>query len=278
MRQASPALTGFMVNPGSSTQNNGPDTKAARLYALSQLASFQEVVQTVPIPYREILKPLLAELGKVASKVTACNRALNTLIEHQNKGTRPSQTRGLTVPVFQVCKEFLGSDAEKVLRDHLAAMHLAYVSDALDTGIKAKSAEKAFLQGLLEPEKWHADLEKAAKNLYDSQLVHRKAMVWQQAVTPENGEAIPAGYVWKDDPNQVVIFRQLKEDLLPIGYKIIDLVMQTDIALAAKDNKKRTLKDQADVEMDDGDDEAPLKKKDLRALIGQELRKASNLD
>ncbi|KAF8593217.1 hypothetical protein BDV93DRAFT_516737 [Ceratobasidium sp. AG-I] len=133
------------------------------------------------------------------------------------------------------------------------------------------------LKGLLDPKVWHPVLETAAKGLYDSDLVKRQALVWREAHVPEDGgNAVPAGPAWMKDHNQKVIFTQLKEDLLPIGYKVIDLVMQSEIVLAAKEAKKRSLKDQADITMDDGDDETPLKKADLRALISQEVRKASD--
>jgi hypothetical protein len=269
LRAPSPGVSAFYSLPAKSGQNA---TAHARQFALSAAASFQECAQLIPTPYREVLVPDLERLRKIAEKRVHCGQVLRRLEQHLAEKTQPSALKGFGPASIQVSSEFFGTDEEKASRDALAAFAAKYESDVLAQLIAVKKAELKFLQEQTTPEIWFDELQTAAKNFYDANLAHRRVPK-SKTVVVEGGKQ-EQRVEWVQDPSVHQVYTQVVEDILQIGYKVIDLVISSGVAKEKKTEKKKTIKEAADMELAFDKDDS-LNAGQIAALVAAEVRKAS---
>ncbi|KAG8736399.1 hypothetical protein FRC10_009333 [Ceratobasidium sp. 414] len=253
----------------------------ARKLAIEHLDSFMELVSALPIPYREAMTPLFQELHDLTVKRYKCTDVLASLEVHIQNDSWPSPLQGLQVPTFQFSKEFLA--------DGTATRHIGKFKSTFNefrrmtlqqVGV-AKQEELEFLTTKIDVETWWPAWEKAAKTVYNQELVSRKILYMKEmpaideegnaAHNPDGSVAKKVELAYKEDPVVKQTFQLIKEDLVRYGHKIRDIVMSKRRKETNATAKKADLKKKADVEMVDA--AAGPSKETIAALVQAEVKR-----
>ena len=117
--------------------------------ALATAATVNELIETIPAPYRPVLGPYIVKKYRLARSRTVTARALSSYQRHMKRGTYPAAIRrSLKVPFLGVTDEFLASPQ---YTSASAALHQGVIEArkaALENAISQKMAELAFLSSL----------------------------------------------------------------------------------------------------------------------------------
>ncbi|OAQ58900.1 hypothetical protein VFPPC_11368 [Pochonia chlamydosporia 170] len=117
--------------------------------AIATAATVDELIETIPAPYRPVLGPYIVKKYRIARSRTVTARTLSSYQRHMKRGTYPAAIRrSLMVPFLDVTNEFLASpqyaSTSAVLHHGVIAARKA----ALENAISQKMAELAFLSSL----------------------------------------------------------------------------------------------------------------------------------
>jgi hypothetical protein len=236
-RHSSPAVQGTAALSANKESS-------ARLTALGLADAFGEVLQCIPSSYRETLRPHLRELADVASKADGVRQSLNKLRRHKAESTWPPQLLGVHKPKFELTKQFAETnpDGVAVMDDAFAQFR----SDALDSAIELKEAEQVYLDGLLQPQTYLANLLTILHHGYEMIKEKHQQPVFANA---PGGEKHITG--WKYSLIFQNEYDRLCEDLSAISSRLVLIERSKGQAEESKKIAKKNLKAQADVEMGD---------------------------
>ena len=119
--------------------------------AVAAAATVDELIETIPAPYRPVLGPYIVKKYRIARSRTVTARTLSSYQRHMKRGTFPAAIRrSLMVPFLEITDEFLASPQ---YTSTSAALHhgvIAARKAALENAISQKMAELAFLSSLLD--------------------------------------------------------------------------------------------------------------------------------
>lgn len=120
-----------------------------RISAVATAATVDELIETIPAPYRTVLGPYIVKKYRIARSRTVTARTLSSYQRHMKRGTYPTTIhRSLMVPILEVTDEFLASPQ---YTSTTTALHRGVVAArriALENAISQKMTELAFLSSL----------------------------------------------------------------------------------------------------------------------------------
>ncbi|KAH7325410.1 hypothetical protein B0J17DRAFT_633103 [Rhizoctonia solani] len=275
LRASSPAAAAFHnFAPGfgdddSDGVSHSKDT--TRIYMIQQLDTFVEVVDVIPHPYREVVRPGLNVLAKLSDKLEKAKSALEGLQAHEAKHTWPAQLMGVSVPQFQCSSEF---DATNEAGEHRAWFEkttLDYKVATLKRAITLKSDEVKDLTAQLHPETWLSEFKVTVMDAYEKgpKKEFIPTVVWNDPNNHDLGSTIK--YI--EDPRTCLVFTQVMNELIYLGHAVIRISntkreVAKDIAA-----KKEKLKQKGDVEMADGTDAAGPSSNKIEDLVAKAVEK-----
>ena len=236
-RLSSPALIGHAVN-------STADKSTSRVTALGMAATLGEVIEAVPVTYREALKPLLRKFSDSVVKSVGVRNAVAKLLTHKAKQTFPPQLQGCKLPVFELTKEYSESHASAL--SALAALHTTFRVQALDAAIEAKKAELEWWDAALAQGEALPPMRAAVDAVYAELQQTAREPVWADDGT---GKQVIQSY--KTSPWLRAEYNAMVADLPAYVTRAQVIEFSRSAAGEAKRKAKRDLKDAADVEMGD---------------------------
>ncbi|KAH7316422.1 hypothetical protein B0J17DRAFT_634123 [Rhizoctonia solani] len=275
LRASSPAAAAFHnYAPGfgdddSDGVSHSKDT--TRIYMIQQLDTFVEVVDVIPHPYREVIRPGLNVLAKLSDKLEKAKSALEGLQAHEAKHTWPAQLMGVSVPQFQCSSEF---DATNEAGEHRAWFEkttLDYKVATLKRAITLKSDEVKDLTAQLHPETWLSEFKKTVMDAYEKGP--KKEFIPTVAWNDPNNHDLGSTIKYIEDPRTCLVFTQVMNELIYVGHAVIRISnTKREIAkdIAAK---KEKLKQKGDVEMTDGTGAAGPSSDKIEDLVAKAVEK-----
>ena len=184
----SPSQVVNSVELGTATHDDGArflKVSERKALALGLAATFDDVLNTVPLQYKTALTPGLRALYTNAERRLSVREQYESLCKHKEARTFPSILGGIKVPAFQLGKAFLDANRPgdqndklpqlKAIDETIAAAKLRL----LDQVILAQKAELDWYDELLTPEKLVGD------------LVTKIREHWNSVVAPSSKEPPP---------------------------------------------------------------------------------------
>ena len=248
-RALSPAVAGTVL-----AETSAGTVSERREAALALARSFDDVVQTVPVDYREVLRVPLREIYDTAGRWCEVKGQLARLQQHQAAGTYPTTLSG-KAPTLQLSKAFLeaGGDAP-TFGNNVNAGYEQFRKDALAQQVAAKLAEVAFLEGKLKPETAVPKLMRLVAQHWATQLEARyKSPVYDNNVVDNEGNIVITDWVVFEPA--VKLRDRMISGTSRLHHTCILLQENRVVREHQKREAKKSLKDAADVEM--GDAQAP---------------------
>ena len=108
-RAMSPSAQGIVDGLTTGDLLHDARSLATRSTVLDGANSFEDIMGTIPFDYRQLIRPGLAEIYKLADKLSASSQSLEKLVGHKAKGTLPPYLKN-KVPPVQYSKEFITGD------------------------------------------------------------------------------------------------------------------------------------------------------------------------
>jgi len=270
-RAMSPAQAGYVHGSIESFVRASGDfphaASTARTLSLGMATSLTELLALVPVDFRETLRPYFKALQDVGERKASVAASLAKLERHKANGTFPTAIQGLHVPVFQFNKPWLESGLEEKPEASFQKLVDQCRADALDLAIKMKTEERDFFEAAVRPQEWLQDWHCAV-----AEVVKRMSKLHQRPlIVPDNngGERIDK---WETDPTFARLVKDLYEDLVQFGVRILVLQEAKGFAAEAREAAKKKLKDTADVEMGDATEESRMEDLVQRALEKRMLK------
>ncbi|EIM79035.1 uncharacterized protein STEHIDRAFT_164075 [Stereum hirsutum FP-91666 SS1] len=268
-RALSPSsLAGVMASGGS--------TSAARVAALGHVHSVAEIVELVPVDYREVLRTPLNELAATIQKWINARARGRALEQHKAAGTLPTELRGFKPPTFQVGKAFADSDGYKSERDMWEITVSNMTSDFLGSFIKVAAQEVQHYAEVIDPD--------AVANRLGTAIAGKWALIKESQrygkirhVTNEVTGAFEIQYLADQGPSSasIVAFNNINEDIMAYATRIRDVVTSREDIANAKELAKKKLKESADVEMGDATASSSADSSAaVRAEVARQLKEA----
>ena len=258
-RLSSPALAAHATSQGK------PDlkTSTARMTALGMASTFVEIVEAVPITYREALKPMFLRLSEWTSKAAGARAVRTKLLEHKAKRTWPSQLLGNHLPKFELTKEF--AETQPAQAQALPAAHAAFRAEALDIVIALKTAEVDWWNSRLSQAEIIPPMRRIIDETYETMEPHNREPTWVMKGDGTQG----VGELRTSDLFKYE-YECLVKDLAAFCSRISLIQLAKINRGEAKRKAKRELKDTADVEMGD----ATMSSRAISDLVAKEVAAA----
>lgn len=225
-RSSTPTVFAAALQPSSAKADS-------RTAILTHCEDVNGVVATIPITYREVLRPELQKLFALALKMGNAESSRRTLIHHQTHGSFPSTFGGLKSPVIQLGKEFDVEEATPYRRQYDAILIQAK-KDLLTAQLTMKTAEIAyFSQGPL------------ASGTYASKLEALVDTHWKDTrIAMYGGDQTGPSHM-------VTEYNAVRMDAPLYGARVIEIARSRTFLELKRKDKKLSLKKSADVEMAD---------------------------
>ncbi|KAH7337898.1 hypothetical protein B0J17DRAFT_629404 [Rhizoctonia solani] len=240
-RAMSPALLGNVLHAPATTERE-------RVAASAHARSWTEVLDCVPVAYREALRASFKDLHSRAVKYHAADAAHDRLRAGLSNQKPPPPVQGLHEPHWQVSKEFSESSPE--LLSDIKASYEMYVEATWKQGVELKRQEVEFLAARLTTEKWWPQIREIADSVYKA--FDKKAPVMGEVAEGQTGVT---GYA--------------DSEILKAEHA--SFIERARVAAEAlKLAKKAELKATADVEMSDGTSTSNTV---VKAMVQAEVRK-----
>ncbi|THH07239.1 hypothetical protein EW146_g9381 [Bondarzewia mesenterica] len=237
-----------------------------RMLALSQASSFDEVVSTLPLEYRERLRQPLAMLRAHVEQGSAAQASLDKLEQHKANGTWPPQLLGIKPAEFQFHKSFLDANGGEAVNAPINAQFYEYRNAVLNLAIDAKREEAQYFVTETTATKYLPGLRAVLDAAFAEIRERRQKPEWIRH--PETGD-LSFGK-WELDPLVQIQYNRLLDDLPTYASHLIAISSLKEEAAAAKVKAKRELKKSADVEMGD----ASSSSKSVTQLVDERLSAA----
>jgi hypothetical protein len=231
----SPSPASFAIAGASQSVGRSAYTRASAM-----IASFADLIETVPVSYREVLKGTLGKVSECASKRASASLTLATLNKHRASNTSwPAFCLGIHEPTIQISSEFKASTPGLVREIH--DEWNSYRVHVLDKGIALKAAEVEFLDGLLNLEKIVPDLAKAVTEHYQAHIQPRnKQCTWDYS----GGGPVVSG--WRDDEAAIAEYKGVLETLPMMVSRVLMLENNKAVKAETIRFKKMAIKESAD--------------------------------
>ena len=270
-RAMSPAQAGYVQGSIAEVVASGPPNagaeSTARCLSLGMATSLAEVLALVPVDFRETLRPHFKLLKEYVERRIVASTAVSKLEKHKVNGTYPTAIEGLHTPVFQFSKNFLENGGLDTPPDaEMDALVKRCKGDALQLAEATKSKEARFYHDLCQPTVWLPIWRKA---VHDQARQGAELNKRPQIVPDVNGGERITG--WVTDSTYELRVKNLLEDLVQFGLRILVIEAAKEQAANNRDAAKKKLKDVADVEMGDSTPEKRVEDLVSKAL-GQRLR------
>ncbi|QRW10336.1 hypothetical protein RhiLY_09335 [Ceratobasidium sp. AG-Ba] len=247
-RAMSPALVGHMTTAASADADR-------RMAASGHAKSWTELLELVPVAYRDTLREPFKALNSLVEKHHNVQRVVARLGESMNKGELPTQVKGIHEPLWQVSKEFRAQEAGSQMLTAITAAHTSYV----DQAYKAVGNSKPRRKPSSSPN-WPTTC--GSQTLAPIPIAEAEQVEGQAPVD------------YREDPWRKGEMTRLVADLPAFGTRIIEIGHAKVIAENAKVARKAAIKDAADVEMDV--DDKPMSPDAIKAMVGAEIKRALN--
>ena len=257
LRAVSPAVASIAAVMESSVDS----AKLARHSAMLAANSFDELMTMIPHDYRVVLRPPLALVSSHAEKRAKMKVALAKLRDHRGRDpvTFPPSI-SVKAHDVQLTKEYAVTEEGKKQFEALRKASHDYRVALLDAEISAKEKNVAHLDGLLQPSSIYMALSEVIKARFEILKLTQKSPILEQADAAdgmEDGEINLVVKGWEVSPVTLETFRNILQDAAAFAFRVIALVEARDIAAQVKLEKKKELRNAADVEMADATKPGP---------------------
>ncbi|KAG7439279.1 uncharacterized protein BT62DRAFT_832964, partial [Guyanagaster necrorhizus] len=217
----------------------------ARRSALQGARTVDALIDLVPGDFVEVLREPLRGIASTANKLCSARTTLSKWEAHKKAGTMPAHLFR-QAPEIQMTSDF-GSSAEgSAQRQALLDAHKAYLDGLLESAIKAKRDDIAFLEAALTPEELYKRLSPLVIDRGQRVLHNRR--VANIKFTADNKVA---GLEWVQDSQKVAECKNLLADVVVYAFRVISIVEMAQYTASAKLDRKKAIKKAADVEMAD---------------------------
>jgi hypothetical protein len=217
-------------------------TDDARAAVLASAPTFGDILNIVPVAYRESLRRPLRELSELAGKAVSVSHACDNLNRHKAAGTWPPALQGIHLPKIEVTAGYLATSPP--ILTHMKTEHEAYRTLALDRAVELKNAEMLWLRGQLDPQVYLLPLGDILNARW-----HEVEKMVRRPVFGRNADGQTTLDSFIESPTARAEYDRLVTDLPAICGRLILLEDTRYMSERNKRDEKHKLKADADVEM-----------------------------
>ncbi|KAK0224377.1 hypothetical protein IW262DRAFT_1459429 [Armillaria fumosa] len=270
IRFSSPAAADMLSAAGSTSASPlaADSASVARCVALQDARSVDQLIDMVPGDYVDCLREPLRGIAATATKLLSARATLVKWRGHAAAGTMPSHLFR-QAPEIQLTADFGSSEGAAEHRQGLVTAHKAYLDQLLQNAINAKSDDCTFLEEALEPaalfNRLHPIVSAQAAHL----LAHRKVPVIKYDAMGEFDSV-----TFEEDAVVKTQGKNVQADALAYAFRVISIVEATQRNASAKQDRKKALKQAADVEMADATRPGPSTQSMIDRAVAAALKNA----
>jgi len=229
--------------------------------------SLTELLALVPVNFHETLQPYFRALQDTGERKVSVAASLAKLERHKANGTFPTAIQGLHIPVFQFNKPWLDSPMGEKPEASFQKLVDQCRANALDLAIKLKTEEWDFFKAAVHPQEWLQDWHCAV-----AEVVKRMSKLHQRPLIMPDNNGSKCIDKWETDPTFARVIKDLYEDLVQFGIRILVLQEARGFATEAREAAKKKLKDTADVKMGNATEESRMEDLVQRTLEKRMLK------